>query len=65
MTETYVELRAAPAAEPEGQTASAAGAPAAADSLTPARILQTGMGFWASKVLLSAVELELFTALRD
>lgn len=30
---------------------------------TPERILQTGMGFWASKVLLSAVEMELFTEL--
>ncbi len=30
---------------------------------TPERILQVGMGFWASKTLLSAVELELFTLL--
>jgi cyclopropane fatty-acyl-phospholipid synthase-like methyltransferase len=30
---------------------------------TPERILQLGMGFWASKALLSAVELEVFTAL--
>ena len=30
---------------------------------TPDRILQLGMGFWASKTLLSAVELELFTEL--
>src|SRR3954468_15409334 len=29
----------------------------------PAEIMQVGMGFWASKTLLSAVELELFTAL--
>jgi precorrin-6B methylase 2 len=29
----------------------------------PSRIMQIGTGFWASKVLLSAVELELFTAL--
>jgi hypothetical protein len=29
----------------------------------PAEIMQLGMGFWASKTLLSAVELELFTAL--
>ena len=29
--------------------------------LTPERIMQTGMGFWASKALLSAVELEIFT----
>ena len=32
---------------------------------TPEHILQVGMGFWASKTLLSAVELELFTALGD
>ena len=30
---------------------------------SPARILQIGMGFWASKALLSAVELGLFTEL--
>src|SRR3954464_12779853 len=30
---------------------------------SPERILQTGLGFWASKTLLSAVELELFTKL--
>jgi O-methyltransferase/methyltransferase family protein len=29
----------------------------------PSRIMQVGMGFWASKTLLSAVELELFTRL--
>src|SRR3954454_10092361 len=32
-------------------------------SLTPARILETGMAFWPAKVLLSAVELGLFTEL--
>ena len=32
---------------------------------TPEHILQVGMGFWASKTLLSAVELELFTILGD
>lgn len=31
--------------------------------LTPSHILQTGLGFWASKTLLSAVELGLFTEL--
>ncbi|MCW5621671.1 MAG: methyltransferase [Burkholderiales bacterium] len=35
------------------------------DAVTPAGIMQLGMGFWASKTLLSAVELELFTALAD
>jgi hypothetical protein len=33
------------------------------DSIDPARILNTGFGFWSSKVLLTAVELEVFTAL--
>jgi len=32
---------------------------------TPDRILQTGLGFWGSKALLSAVELGLFTELAD
>jgi hypothetical protein len=31
--------------------------------INPERILQIGMGFWASKTLLSAVEMELFTEL--
>lgn len=31
----------------------------------PSPILQTAFGFWSSKVLLSAVELKLFTILRD
>ena len=31
----------------------------------PSHIMQVGMGFWGSKALLSAVELELFTALGD
>jgi hypothetical protein len=34
-------------------------------SVTPAHILQIGMGFWASKTLLSAVELGLFTELSN
>jgi hypothetical protein len=33
------------------------------DSVTPERILQTGLAFWASKTLLSAVEMGLFTEL--
>jgi hypothetical protein len=33
------------------------------DPLTPERILQTGLAFWASKTLLSAVEMEVFTEL--
>jgi 2-polyprenyl-3-methyl-5-hydroxy-6-metoxy-1,4-benzoquinol methylase len=33
------------------------------NTVTPERILQVGMGFWPAKVLLSAVELELFTVL--
>ena len=33
------------------------------ETVTPRSIMQIGMGFWASKTLLSAVELGLFTAL--
>ena len=42
-------------------------APAAAPATapTPARILETGMAFWSSKTLLSAVELGLFSLLAD
>lgn len=36
----------------------------AATELAPDRILQLGLGFWGAKVLLSAVELGLFTELR-
>ena len=35
------------------------------ETLDPEHILQVGMGFWASKTLLSAVELELFTQLGE
>ena len=38
---------------------------APAQTMNPEHILQIGMGFWASKTLLSAVELELFTHLGD
>src|ERR1700756_269456 len=31
--------------------------------MTPDKILQVGLGFWASKTLLSAIEMELFTEL--
>lgn len=34
-----------------------------AGQVDPSEIMQVGMGFWASKTLLSAVELELFTKL--
>lgn len=33
--------------------------------VTPARIMQTGMAFWSSKALLSAVKLDLFTQLAE
>jgi len=33
------------------------------NTLNPSKIMQIGMGFWASKVLLSAVKFELFTLL--
>jgi hypothetical protein len=36
---------------------------AALGNATPDRILQVGLGFWASKVLLSAVEIGVFTEL--
>jgi hypothetical protein len=35
------------------------------DHLDPSHIMQTATAFWASKVLLTAVELDLFTALGD
>ena len=31
------------------------------EELLPDHILQVGLGFWASKTLLSAVEMEVFT----
>jgi hypothetical protein len=34
-----------------------------AQALDPSRIIQTGFGFWGSKVLLTAVKLEVFTVL--
>ncbi len=34
-------------------------------AVTPDRIMQVGLGFWASKTLLSAIELGLFTELAD
>jgi hypothetical protein len=41
-----------------------AGAAEAVDAaLDPSHIIEVGLGFWASKTLLSAVELELFTQL--
>ncbi len=38
-------------------------APSANTQPTPERILQTGLAFWASKTLLSAIELDVFTQL--
>jgi precorrin-6B methylase 2 len=48
-----------------GQTNEVGAHPSARDrqAPTPDRIMQTGLGFWASKTLLSAVELGLFTEL--
>ncbi len=40
-----------------------AATPATTPAPSPEHILQTGMGFWASKTLLSAVEMEAFTEL--
>ncbi len=39
--------------------------PATDEPLTPEHIMRVGLGFWASKTLLSAVELELFTELSN
>jgi hypothetical protein len=36
---------------------------AGAVGVTPKRIMEVGMGFWGSKALLSAVEMEVFTEL--
>lgn len=47
--------------QPAGHTQAAPGLAGAA--LTPDHILQTGLAFWASKTLLSATELGLFTEL--
>ena len=35
------------------------------EQLDPTHIMETGWGFWASKVLLTAVEVDLFTTLGD
>lgn len=43
--------------------ATSIGSASAETAVTPERIMQVGMGFWASKALLSAVEMELFTQL--
>lgn len=39
--------------------------PSAASQPSPDQILQTGMSFWASKTLLTAIELEVFTQLAE
>jgi Dimerisation domain len=41
------------------------GAPTTLAAPSPDHILQVGFGFWASKTLLSAVELDLFSVLAD
>ena len=35
------------------------------DSKNPSRIIDAGFGFWSSKILLTAVELKVFTKLGD
>ncbi len=35
------------------------------DKLDPSHIMQTATGFWASRVLLTAVEFDLFSVLGD
>jgi hypothetical protein len=44
-------------------TAASVAAPAQNSAPSPEHILQTGLAFWASKTLLSAVEMEVFTEL--
>ena len=34
-----------------------------APEITPSKIMQIGMGFWASKAMLTAVKLDLYTML--
>jgi hypothetical protein len=50
-----------------GETSRCCGAPGRSDAhpSSPDRIMQVGLGFWASKTLLSAVELGLFSALAE
>jgi SAM-dependent methyltransferase len=48
---------------PEIARPRASAAPPIAAAPTPDRIMQLGLGFWSAKVLLSAVELGVFTAL--
>lgn len=38
---------------------------ASSTQVTPARILETGLAFWGSKTLLSAIELGVFTAIAE
>ncbi len=40
-------------------------APSTSAPLSPEHIMQVGLGFWASKTLLSAIEMELFTQLAN
>ena len=47
----------------ENVRASASGHSSGQSALAPDRLLQLGMAFWASKTLLSAVELGVFTQL--
>ncbi len=67
MTDNFVAMQAEPEMEAqlENRPAHPATASHAPQSISPAHILQIGMGFWASKALLSAVELGLFTLLGD
>jgi predicted O-methyltransferase YrrM len=53
-----------PALDVDGQIPSTEEAPKAT-ALTPARIMETGMAFWASKTLLASIKLELYTLLSE
>ena len=50
---------------PAAKNSTAPATPAAENAVTPEKILQVGTAFWASKTLLSAVELALFTHLAE
>ena len=55
--------RHAPATTDQSPSHTAGTEQRTAGQVDPSNIMQVGMGFWASKTLLSAVELELFTTL--
>src|SRR6188472_1335358 len=53
----------APVRRERGGVGSTAEEAEVSEDPTPDQIMQVGLGFWASKTLLSAIEMELFTEL--